>query len=243
MHIATSFDALPPQPHCRHHLADPTSPIMPILYAVVARSTSVLAEFSATSGNVAQIAMRVLEKTGGGDSRVSYSHDRHQFHLLVSSSIIYLCMADESFGRRIPFAFLEDLRNRFEESYAREAQTAIAYAFNGTFSSVIQTQMEYFNTNPDADVINKVRGGIADVKKGMVENIDKVLDRGEKIDLLVDKADNLQADAFRFKKTAVKLKRAYWWQNVKIQLTVFFVLAAIIYTILAISCGIKVNKC
>eukprot|EP00854_Cymbomonas_tetramitiformis_P022307 gene22307-26909_t len=189
---------------------------MPILYALVARGTAVLAEYSSTSGNASQIAMRVLEATTEAESRVSYSQDRHQFHLLSTHGITYLCMADEAFGRRIPFTFLEDIDTQFESKYGPEAQTAMAYAYNSQFSKVLKQQMDYYNTNPDADAIRKVRGGILDVKRGMVENIDKVLDRGEKIELLVDKADNLQGDAFRFKKSAVRLKHAQWWNNAKL---------------------------
>ena len=35
---------------------------------------------------------------------------RHVFHYVVEDSITYLCMADEDFKRRIPFAFLEDIK-------------------------------------------------------------------------------------------------------------------------------------
>jgi vesicle-associated membrane protein 7 len=50
----------------------------------------------------------------------------------------------------------------------------------------------------------------------MVENIDKVLERGEKIELLVDKTDALQGDAFRFKKQSRRLKQAMWLKNAKL---------------------------
>lgn len=39
------------------------------------------------------------------------------YHILVSDGITFLCMAEESFGRRIPYAFLEDISQRFFSSY------------------------------------------------------------------------------------------------------------------------------
>ena len=33
--------------------------------------------------------------------------DQHMFHIACERGLIFLCMADEAFGRRIPFAFLE----------------------------------------------------------------------------------------------------------------------------------------
>ncbi len=37
----------------------------------------------------------------------------------------------------------------------------------------------------------------------MVENIDQLLERGEKIELLVDKTDRLNQTAFKFEKTVI----------------------------------------
>jgi len=39
------------------------------------------------------------------------------------------------------------------------------------------------------------------VKDVMIENIDRVLERGERIELLVDKTDRLNQQAFKFEKT------------------------------------------
>ena len=75
---------------------------MTILYALVARGTVVLAEFSAASGNASTIARRILEKIpAGGDSRVSYSQDRHIFHIMKADGLTFLCMASDTFGSKM----------------------------------------------------------------------------------------------------------------------------------------------
>jgi hypothetical protein len=61
----------------------------------------------------------------------------------------------------------------------------------------------YFNTNPSADTITRVQSQIDTVKDVMIENIDRVLERGEKIELLVDKTDRLNQQAFKFERTVV----------------------------------------
>mmetsp|Transcript_40747 Transcript_40747/g.49429 ORF Transcript_40747/g.49429 Transcript_40747/m.49429 type:complete len:216 (+) Transcript_40747:146-793(+) len=210
---------------------------MPILYSLIARNTAVLAEYSATTGNANAVARKILERMPSGDSRVSYSQDRHLFHVTTSDGLIYLCMADEAFGRRIPFAFLEEVQKRFSSAYGRSAHSALAYAFNKEFSRVLHQQMEYYSTNPNVDYITKVKGEIAGVKKGMVENIDKVLDRGEKLELLVDKADNLQGDAFRFKKSSTRLKQQMWLKNVKFMVMVVLGTVLVFYILLAMICS------
>ncbi len=59
----------------------------------------------------------------------------------------------------------------------------------------------YFNSNPNADTISRVQSQIDTVKDVMIENIDRVLERGEKIELLVDKTDRLNQQAFKFEKS------------------------------------------
>lgn len=50
----------------------------------------------------------------------------------------------------------------------------------------------------------------------MVENIDKVLERGDRLELLVDKTANMQENTFRFRKQARRFRSTVWWRNVKL---------------------------
>jgi vesicle-associated membrane protein 7 len=72
---------------------------MAILYALVARGTVVLAEFSAVTGNTGAVSRRLLEKLPTeSDSRLCFSQDRYIFHILRSDTLTYLCMANDTFG-------------------------------------------------------------------------------------------------------------------------------------------------
>lgn len=66
------------------------------------------------------------------------------------------------------------------------------------FFSVAQ---EFYNNNPTSDNIARVQAQIDEVKDVMLENIDRVLERGERIELLVDKTDKLNQQAFKFEKS------------------------------------------
>lgn len=50
----------------------------------------------------------------------------------------------------------------------------------------------------------------------MIENIDKVLERGDRLELLVDKTANMQGNTFRFRKQARRFRSTVWWRNVKL---------------------------
>lgn len=214
-----------------------------ILFALVARGNVVLAEFSTVTGNAIQIAHRILEKLPSEDMRVSYTQERHMYHVLISDATTFLCMSEEGFGRRIPYAFLEDVKNKFFAKYGTATANAVAYEYNADFSRVLSQQMDYFSNDPDADAITRVKGGIAEVKNVMVENIEKVLERGERIELLVDKTDHLSSEAFLFRKEARKLKSKMRWKNIKMILLLLLILFIVIYIIAAVSCGPALSKC
>lgn len=50
----------------------------------------------------------------------------------------------------------------------------------------------------------------------MVQNIDSILQRGERLDLLVDKTDTLAGQAYAFRRGARAVRRQQWWKNTKI---------------------------
>jgi vesicle-associated membrane protein 7 len=50
----------------------------------------------------------------------------------------------------------------------------------------------------------------------MVENIEKILERGDRIELLVDKTSTIQDNTFHFKKQSRRLRQALWMKNAKL---------------------------
>mmetsp|Transcript_19667 Transcript_19667/g.62553 ORF Transcript_19667/g.62553 Transcript_19667/m.62553 type:complete len:181 (+) Transcript_19667:239-781(+) len=172
-----------------------------------------------------------------------HEQERHLFHIVVNGGMIYLCMADEAFGRRIPFSFLEEVQGRFMTTYGDAAKTALAYAYNTEFARVLHQQMEHFSSNPAADAITRVNREIDEVRSVMVSNIDKVLERGEKIELLVDKTDHLQNDAFTFRRRSRQLRREMWWKNAKLSAMAGGALLLLIYIVTAAFCGMNLRHC
>ncbi|XP_042378621.1 vesicle-associated membrane protein 714-like [Zingiber officinale] len=211
---------------------------MAILYAVVARKTLVLAEFSAVTGNVGAIARRILENLAPeSDSRLCFSQDRYIFHVLRDDAITFLCMANETFGRRIPFMYLEDIHMRFMRNYGKVAHSALAYSMNDEFSRVLHQQMEFFSSNPSSDTLNRVRGEVSEIHTIMVDNIEKILDRGDRLALLVDKTATMQDSAFHFKKQSRRLRQALWMKNAKLLAVLTFSIILLLYIIVAACCG------
>uniref|UniRef100_A0A8D2NKB4 V-SNARE coiled-coil homology domain-containing protein n=1 Tax=Zosterops lateralis melanops TaxID=1220523 RepID=A0A8D2NKB4_ZOSLA len=72
-------------------------------------------------------------------------------------------------------------------------------------------------------------GGVVDI---MCVNVDKVLQRDEKLSELDDRADALQAGASVFESSAAKLKNKYWWKNCKMMI-IMGVIGALVVVVIA----------
>jgi len=97
--------------------------------------------------------------------------------------------------------------------------------------------MVNFGTNKE-DAIRSVQGEIADVREIMTENIERVLERGERIDLLVDKTDRLGVGAHDFRVRSRGLRRRMWWKNVKLMVLLGFVVVFLLYLFVGFGCGL-----
>ncbi|KAL0363730.1 UNVERIFIED_CONTAM: Vesicle-associated membrane protein [Sesamum calycinum] len=105
----------------------------------------------------------------------------------------YCVVAEESVGRQVPMAFLERIKDDFVAKYGGgKAATAPANGLNKEFGPKLKEHMQYCIEHPEEiSKLAKVKAQVSEVKGVMMENIEKVLDRGEKIELLVDKTENL----------------------------------------------------
>merc|ERR1712176_916660 len=92
------------------------------------------------------------------------------------------------------------------------------------------------------DNIGAVKSQIDDVKGVMVQNIEKVLERGEKIELLVDKTDRLNQQAYRFQATSRSLRRTMYWRRIRTRVGLCIIIIFLLY-IASSSCGFDFHRC
>jgi vesicle-associated membrane protein 72 len=50
---------------------------------------------------------------------------------------VYLVVADEAYGRQIPFAYLERIRDGFQEKFASTGRSSAAHGLDRTFGWVV----------------------------------------------------------------------------------------------------------
>ncbi|XP_066493244.1 vesicle-associated membrane protein 3 [Tiliqua scincoides] len=80
--------------------------------------------------------------------------------------------------------------------------------------------------------LQETKHQVDEVMDIMRVNVDKVLDRDQKLTELDDRADALQAGAAQFETNAAKLKRKYWWKNCKMWAILIAVVVVLIIIII-----------
>ncbi|OWF54864.1 vesicle-associated membrane protein 7-like [Mizuhopecten yessoensis] len=210
---------------------------MPILFAVVARGATVLAKYASCAGNFTEVTEQIISKIAPENSKLTYSHGSYLFHYICDDRIVYLCITDDDFERSKAFLFLNEVKRRFQAQYGVRAQTALPYAMNSEFSRVMASQMKFVTENQEQDHVEKVQGQVDELKGIMVRNIDQIADREERLELLVDKTDELSSNAVTFKKSSRTLARSMWFKNMKITIIIAVIVIVILYFIISAACG------
>lgn len=81
----------------------------------------------------------------------------------------------------------------------------------------------------------------------MRENINKVSERGERLDQLQDKTDNLAESAQGFRRGANRVRKQMWWKDMKMRVclivgVIVLLLIIIIPTGMLVLCGFLTRK-
>ena len=94
-----------------------------------------------------------------------------------------------------------------------------------------------------SEKLKLVQTKLDSVKTIMVDTIDNVLERGDKLEHLVDKTENLDSIAFQFKNNAKKLKYEMICKKIKYILCILTLILFIIWFISSLICGFNYKQC
>ncbi|KAF1810470.1 synaptobrevin-domain-containing protein [Eremomyces bilateralis CBS 781.70] len=237
-------------------MASSSTPPPPLLYSCIAYDSTILTEHTSPSApsTTSDIASLLLPKIShSSPQKLTYTHGPHQIHYIASApsehlsgsrsagQLTYLTIAPADFGRRIPFGFLVALQQRFLQQYpaaSTDFSTLPAYgcaAFNSELKGLMSRMGSEDGQN---DAIRTAQREIEGVREIMTENIERVLERGERMDLLVDKTDRLGGSARDFRVRSTGLSRRMWWKNVRLMALLTVVVIFLIYLFVGFGCGL-----
>jgi vesicle-associated membrane protein 7 len=231
-------------------MASTSSSSAPLLYCCVAAGTTILSEHSpsaSASSNASSLASLILPKISHSSAqKLTYTHGQQNIHYIATASsaelpsgLTFLVISPSTVTRKLPFGYLLEIQKLFTSRYppSRLAdQPAYGCAeFNNTLKA---TMIQFSQGGENEDVVAKAQREIDSVRGIMTENIERVLQRGERIDLLVDKTAGLQTGAREFRVRSRGLRRQMWWKNTKLMILLVFVVVFLFYLFIGFGCGL-----
>jgi vesicle-associated membrane protein 7 len=209
---------------------------------------------TSASSQTSSLASLILPKISHSQpQKLTYTSGTNYIHYIAlapseypsapsTGGLTFLCVADSSLGRRIPFGYLLEAKKKFLSEYEPENTDFASLPAYGcaAFNSTLKVLMVSHGTTEQGqnDAIRNVQREMDDVRDIMSENIERVLERGERIDLLVDKTDRLGGSARDFRVRSRGLRRKMWWKNVKLMVLLIVVVVFLIYLLVGMGCGL-----
>lgn len=74
-------------------------------------------------------------------AKLTITCDKHTFNFLRRDEFVFLVVADEAFGRQIPFAFLDRISEDFTAKFASKGKTAGAHGMDRSVGPLLKQHM------------------------------------------------------------------------------------------------------
>lgn len=210
---------------------------MSIIYALVAKDgDTVLSNGQIASGNFPQVTQSILGKIQP-NKQCSLTYNSHyMFHYISKGDLTVLCLSETDYKISLAKVFLQQLRKQFMERYPEhKIEKAYAYSMK-KFNKEIEKLIKHYNS----DKVDKYKACLNEVNKlknQTLDNINKLLEREEKVEILVQKTKSMNIESMGLKRRARKIRDVERWKDRKFKLLIFGVLVILVWIGLSYVCG------
>ena len=133
----------------------------------------------------------------------------------------------------VAFSYLADLKKKFMSSYdLKKIQGSYSYQLK-SFSEEIQKLQEYYVKNPQSKLA-MLKNSINQTNEIMHENVEKLFQRNEKLEITLQKSNNLLGNSDVFYKNIHRMKMKQKYKRLKY--IAFFILVVLVMALLIYFC-------
>jgi hypothetical protein len=199
---------------------------------------AIAAKVAAAAVNRTRLQLDLADGGGSGGGA--------QVHAVVSrpKGIVVAAVCSAATSARTAFVLCDTALAQFERMFPERA-VALSAAQCDSFAPLLADGLVKFNATmatvaaEDGGRVERVKRAVEDTKVTMLDNIDRALDRGAKIETIVEASADLSHNAETFQRHAHELERAMWWRNVRTKAIIAGVAALICLVLILVACGKK----
>lgn len=94
--------------------------------------------------------------------------------------------------------------------------------------------MGRFSNKEEVDKLSNLRRELSELEEQALSNMNKVIDRGEKIEVIAKKAEVLSDQSLDMRNTSRKVKNRMWWKNKKVMIGIVVVIVIVVAVVVII---------
>ncbi|KAF1810997.1 vesicle transporter SEC22 [Eremomyces bilateralis CBS 781.70] len=161
-------------------------------------------ELGEVKNNVKKI-LRRLNKNAAPQATIECG--QYTLHYLIHDNVIYLCICERSYPRKLAFTYLSDIQGEFTNTYPAQQYLSAnlrPYAFV-EFDTFIQKTIKTYQDARASQNLDKLNSELQDVTKVMTKNIEDLLYRGDSLERMGDMSSRLRDDSLKYKKAAMRI--------------------------------------
>ncbi|KAJ9470257.1 hypothetical protein DIPPA_20000 [Diplonema papillatum] len=210
---------------------------MPIKYAAVFFGSQRVAEYPSTFPSHSELCQKLANKEARINkyNRSKLTDDAHGVdvsYLATGRDVLVCCVSTQDVAMRISF----DMLARIEQKTRGDRQDWPSP------KETLKKEMEFSN-DPRNDAAKLVQNQISEIQDIMMDNVDKMLDRQDKIENMVQKTDALANEGQTFFKRGRDIRRKMCCQQAKMTIMVAVIVLVVIFIIILFACNPNFSRC
>ena len=114
-----------------------------IIYALIARGSLVLAEYSAYKGDFLSTARRLLTQSKITKSKRNFVRDNYVFTYFAEDDFTFMCLNRTDVPKDVTYRFLDQLAELFFSNHGKYDQTSTIKSWGASVSKMIRDLIVY----------------------------------------------------------------------------------------------------
>ncbi|KFA77740.1 hypothetical protein S40288_00479 [Stachybotrys chartarum IBT 40288] len=155
-------------------------------------------------GQVRQV-LRKLSKTA--EAQASIDCGAYTLHYLIDNDVVFLCICERSYPRKLAFTYLADLAREFNTTHSPQQvhnPSLRPYAFMEFDNFIVKSKTTYADARASQN-LDKLNDELRDVTKVMTKNIEDLLYRGDSLERMGEISSRLRDDSKKYRRAAVRI--------------------------------------
>ena len=213
-----------------------------IIYGCVAHERKILTSYSSYKGNFEQICISLLGHVEE-NTRATFEYGDYLYFYWNINKLTYLIMTYKTFPKEVGSSFLESIKREFETVFPRlDLSKQDSFGLNDNFKDRLKSKMESFSSSGTTQIqeighLDQLKEGLIDMKNKVIEASDLLDARGEKLQLIVQKSEQLSENSVGFYRGSQKVRKKVMMQRIKMIILIVLLALIAIYVVVGLFCG------